>query len=63
MEETRGIKALDRYLAPVDVWAIAYGCMVGWGVFAMPGNFFLPEAGPAGTVIAMIIAASRGSVS
>ena len=55
MEETRGIKALDRYLAPVDVWAIAYGCMVGWGVFAMPGNFFLPEAGPAGTVIAMII--------
>jgi len=48
-------KALDRYLSPVDVWAIAFGCMVGWGVFAMPGNVFLPLAGPAGTVIAMLI--------
>ena len=55
MEETRGIKALDRYLAPVDVWAIAYGCMVGWGVFAMPGLTFLPVAGPAGTLISMLL--------
>ena len=29
--------------------------MVGWGVFAMPGNSFLPIAGPAGTVIAMVL--------
>ena len=50
-----GIKALDRYLLPIDVWAIAFGCMVGWGVFAMPGTTFLPKAGPAGTVIAMTI--------
>ena len=48
-------KPLDRYLSPVDVWAIAFGCMVGWGVFAMPGTTFLPIAGPAGTVIAMLI--------
>jgi amino acid transporter len=48
-------KALDRYLSPNDVWAIAFGCMVGWGVFAMPGTTFLPVAGPAGTVIAMLI--------
>ena len=46
-------KALDRYLSPLDVWSMAFGCMVGWGVFAMPGNTFLPVAGPAGTVIAM----------
>ena len=46
-------KALDRYLSPLDVWAMAFGCMVGWGVFAMPGNTFLPLAGPAGTLIAM----------
>ena len=32
---------------------MAFGCMVGWGVFAMPGNTFLPLAGPAGTLIAM----------
>ena len=49
------IKPLDRYLSPVDVWAIAFGCMVGWGVFAMPGTTFLPVAGPAGTLISMLL--------
>ena len=34
---------------------MAFGCMVGWGVFAMPGNTFLPVAGPCGTAIAMLI--------
>ena len=48
-------KPLDRYLSPIDVWAMAFGCMVGWGVFAMPGNAFLPVAGPAGTLISMMI--------
>ena len=47
-------RALDRYLSLLDVWAMAFGCMVGWGVFAMPGTTFLPVAGPAGTVIAML---------
>lgn len=45
----------ERYLTPLDVWAPAFGCMVGWGVFAMPGTTFLPVAGPAGTVIAILI--------
>ena len=49
------VKPLDRYLKPWDVWAIAFGCMVGWGVFAMPGTTFLPIAGPAGTILAMLI--------
>ena len=53
MEEQ--VKALDRYLKPIDVWAIAFGCMVGWGVFAMPGSTFLPVAGPLGTLFAFII--------
>ena len=48
-------KPLDRYLSPVDVWAISFGCMVGWGVFAMPGSTFLPVAGPAGTLISMLL--------
>jgi amino acid transporter len=48
-------KALDRYLSPTDVWALAFGCMVGWGVFAMPGTTFLPIAGPAGTVLSLLI--------
>ncbi len=49
------VKPLDRYLTPMDVWAIAFGCMVGWGVFAMPGTTFLPVAGPAGTMISMLL--------
>ena len=49
------VKPLDRYLNPVDVWAMAFGCMVGWGVFAMPGSTFLPVAGPMGTLISMLV--------
>ena len=55
MEHQENRKALDRYLSPVDVWAMAFGTMVGWGVFAMPGNTFLPVAGPAGTLIALTV--------
>ena len=55
MNYERTAKPLAKYLSQVDVFAMAFGCMVGWGVFAMPGNTFLPVAGPAGTLIAMII--------
>ena len=57
MDANHNIQArpLDRYLSPADVWAMAFGCMVGWGVFAMPGTTFLPVAGPAGTCIAMAV--------
>ena len=43
----------EKSLSPLDVWALAFGCMVGWGAFVMPGSTFLPVAGPAGTVISM----------
>ena len=52
MDEKKG---LDRYLSRLDVWAMAFGCMVGWGAFVMSGTTFLPVAGPAGTVIALTI--------
>ena len=55
MDADNNFKVLDRYLSPIDVWSMALGCMVGWGVFAMPGTTFLPIAGPAGTVISMLI--------
>ena len=38
--KTVHIKPTDRYLSPLDVWAMSLGCMVGWGVFAMPANAF-----------------------
>ncbi len=48
------MKVLDKYLSPADAWALAYGCMVGWGVFVMPGTTFLPVAGLSGTLIALL---------
>ncbi len=48
-------KEFARYYSPTDVWAIAFGCIVGWGAFVMPGTTFLPVAGPLGTVFALVI--------
>ena len=55
MEGKRIGNEYDRYLSPLDVWAIAFGCIVGWGAFMMPGTTFLPVAGPIGTAISMAI--------
>lgn len=48
---------LDKKLTQMNVWALALGCIIGWGAFVMPGNTFLPKAGPVGTAIAMALAA------
>ena len=48
---------LKKSLSPTNVWALALGCIIGWGAFVMPGNTFLGQAGPLGTAIAMGIAA------
>ncbi len=45
----------QKNLSKLDIWAMAFGCMVGWGAFVMPGVTFLPLAGPAGTIISMAI--------
>ena len=37
------------------IWAVSFGCIVGWGAFIMPGTTFLPIAGPLGTLIAMTV--------
>ena len=55
MKISKGTNTDGKNLASYDVWALAFGCMIGWGVFVMPGTTFLPIAGPAGTVISMII--------
>lgn len=47
---------LERKLNPLNVWSLALGCIIGWGAFVMPGNTFLPEAGPLGSIIALSIA-------
>ena len=49
--------ALKRSLSPMHVWAIAFGCVIGWGSFINPGKKFLSNSGVAGTAIAMILGA------
>ena len=49
--------ALKKQLNPMSVWAIAFGCIIGWGSFINPGKKFLPNSGVAGTAIAMIMGA------
>ena len=46
---------LKPYLSPLNVWALSFGCAVGWGAFVMPGTTFLPIAGPVGTALGMAI--------
>lgn len=47
---------LKNALSPLNVGCLAFGCIIGWGAFIMPGNVFLPSAGPIGSIIAMVIA-------
>ncbi len=56
--DNRGEATLARRLSPLGVWALSLGCIIGWGSFIMPGTMFLPHAGPAGTAIAMFVAAA-----
>ncbi|MBO4433656.1 MAG: APC family permease, partial [Clostridia bacterium] len=48
---------LKKQLSPIHVWAIAFGCIIGWGSFINPGKKFLPNSGVAGTAIAMVLGA------
>ncbi len=44
-------------MSPIDVCALALGAIIGWGCFVLPGNAFLPKAGPAGMALGMLIGA------
>ena len=54
MEQKTG---LQKQLSPMHVWALAFGCIIGWGAFINPGKKFLPNSGVYGTAIAMILGA------
>ena len=57
MNNTNENVELKRQLSPMHVWAIAFGCIIGWGSFVNPGKKFLPNSGVAGTAIAMVLGA------
>ena len=48
---------LEKYLSPLNVWALSFGCAVGGGAFTMPGTTLIPLAGPLGTAIGLFIGA------
>jgi len=56
-QNTENNTGLKRQLSPMHVWAIAFGCVIGWGSFINPGKKFLPNSGVAGTAIAMVLGA------
>ena len=53
---------MGAYLTPLMVLALSFGYAVGWGSFVMPGKMFLPGAGPAGTVIGILLGAAAMAV-
>lgn len=55
--ENNNRNELKKSLNPIHVWAIAFGCIIGWGSFINPGKKFLPNSGVAGTAIAMVLGA------
>ena len=57
MNTEPGKDSMRRSITPLGAWALSLGCAVGWGAFMMPGNTFLPIAGPLGTVIGILIGA------
>ena len=46
---------LKHSLSPLNVWALSFGGIIGWGAFVMPGTVFLPNAGPLGIILAMLL--------
>ena len=57
LTEIKKQSELQKTLNPMSVWAIAFGCIIGWGSFINPGKKFLPNSGVAGTAIAMLLGA------
>ena len=52
-----GRNKLQKSLKPFPIFSIAMGSIIGFGCFVLPGNLFLPTAGPLGTALGMSIGA------
>lgn len=55
MKETSQLK---QTMSARDIWCLALGAMIGFGCFVLPGNSFLPEAGPMGAALGLSIGAA-----
>ena len=52
-QPNQGKRTFTPYLTAIGAWALAFGSSVGWGSFVMPGNTFLPLAGPVGSALGL----------
>ena len=55
MSEQKPKKALQPYLSPAAAWALAVGTSVGWGSLVVTSNTYLAQAGPAGSILGLLI--------
>ena len=46
---------LQPYLSPTAVWALSVGSAIGWGSLVVTSSSYLSQAGPAGSVIGLLI--------
>ena len=49
---------MKKSLSTFAAWGLSFGFAVGWGAFVMPGAAFLPDAGPLGTVVGILVGAA-----
>ncbi len=48
---------LRPYLSPAAVWALSLGTSIGWGSLVITSSTYLSQAGPAGSVLGLVIGA------
>jgi len=53
--EQKADSALHPYLSSRAAWALAVGTSVGWGSLVVTGNTYLAQAGPAGSILGLLI--------
>ena len=53
--ETKDKNSFVRYVSPAGAWALSVGSAIGWGSFVFTGNQYLLKAGPAGSVIGILL--------
>lgn len=46
---------LQPYLSPLAAWALSVGSAIGWGSLVVTSSSYLSQAGPAGSIIGLLI--------
>ena len=50
-----GSSRLSGFLRLLGAWALAFGCAVSWDAVVQPWKVFLPNAGPLGTLLGLVL--------